>query len=167
MEGTKSLTADRVLGELKRCGVSHVVFLPDTEARFMYEAVIRDPDLRLIQICREGEAIGRAAGLQLGGKEPVVLHQSTGFFESGDSVRGIALDLKMPLLLMIGYRGYRGGGASPNDSAAVFIEPILKAWGRNYYIVESDEDGEKISVAHREAHELSRPVAILITGEYA
>ena len=132
----------------------------------MYEAIMRDPDLKLIQVCREGEAIGIAAGLHLGGKEPVVLHQSTGFFESGDSVRGLALDLKLPLLLMIGYRGYAGDKLS-NDSAAVYLEPILKAWGINYYVLENDGDAEKICVAHREAHDTSRPVAVLIGGEYA
>ena len=47
-----------------------------------------------------------AAGLWVGGKRPVVLIQNTGMFESGDSIRGLALDVDFPLVMMIGYRGW-------------------------------------------------------------
>ena len=160
-----SLTAHKVLNELKKCGITHIVWLADSEARFMYEAMVSQRELTLVPICREGEAIAIAAGLMLGGKEPVVLHQSTGFFESGDSVRGLALDLQLPLLLLIGYRGWRRD-APMTDSAAIFIEPILDTWGIKHYLVETDEDVERISIAYKEAHETNRPVAILIGREY-
>ena len=160
-----SLTAHKVLNELKKCGITHIVWLADSEARFMYEAMVSQRELTLVPICREGEAIAIAAGLMLGGREPVVLHQSTGFFESGDSVRGLALDLQLPLLLLIGYRGWRRD-APMTDSAAIFIEPILDTWGIKHYLVETDEDVERISIAYKEAHKTNRPVAILIGREY-
>ena len=162
---TAALTARKVLDELKKCGITHVVWLPDTEARFMYEAMMSQHEITLVQVCREGEAIAIATGLMLGGKEPVVLHQSTGFFESGDSVRGLALDLRLPLLLLIGYRGWHRD-APLTDSAAVFIEPILDAWGIKHYLIETDRDVGKISMGYREAHKTSKPVAILIGSEY-
>ncbi|MBI4297539.1 MAG: hypothetical protein HY676_03310 [Chloroflexi bacterium] len=159
------LTAQRVIQELKKCGITHVVWLPDTETRFMYEALATDPQITLVPICREGEALGIALGLWLGGKEPAIIHQNTGFFESGDSVRGLGLDLQMPLLLIIGYRGWRRD-APIVDSAASYLEPILKAWGIDYHLVENDSDVEKVSLAHRQAKETGRPVAVLIGGEY-
>ena len=160
-----SLTAHRVLDELKKCGITHIIWLPDSESRFMYEAMMSQHELTLVPICREGEAIAIAAGLMLGGKEPVVLHQNTGFFESGDSVRGLALDLQLPLLLLIGYRGWRRD-APMTDSAAIFIEPILDTWGIKHYLVETGEDVERISMGYKEAHETNKPVAILIGSEY-
>lgn len=131
----------------------------------MYEAMMSQRDLTLIPVCREGEAIAIATGLMLGGKEPVVLHQNTGFFESGDSVRGLALDLRLPLLLLIGYRGWRRD-TPITDSAAMFLEPILDTWGIKHYLVETDEDLERISISYKEAHETNKPVAILIGSEY-
>ena len=131
----------------------------------MYEAMMSQHGLTLVPICREGEAIAIAAGLMLGGKEPVVLHQSTGFFESGDSVRGLALDLGLPLLLLIGYRGWHRN-APVTDSAAIFLEPILDTWGIKHYLVEIDRDVERISMGYKEAHETNKPVAILIGNEY-
>ncbi len=160
-----ALTAHRVLDELKKCGITHIIWLPDSESRFMYEAMMSQHELTLVPICREGEAIAIAAGLMLGGKEPVVLHQSTGFFESGDSVRGLALDLQLPLLLLIGYRGWRRD-APMTDSAAIFLEPILDTWGIKHYLVETDRDVARISIGYKEAHETNKPVAILIGSEY-
>lgn len=160
-----ALTAHKILDEFKKCGITHIVWLADSETRFMYEAMMSRREFTLVPVCREGEAIAIAAGLMLGGREPVVLHQNTGFFESGDSVRSLALDLQLPLLLLIGYRGWRRD-APLTDSAAIFIEPILDAWGIKHYLVEADEDVERISMAYKEAHETNRPVAILIGREY-
>src|SRR5207244_2961061 len=81
-----TLQAATVLDELRRCGVTHVVWRPDSETGYMYTAML-ESDLTLVPVCREGESIAIAAGLIMGGQRPVVLIQSTGFYESGDSVR--------------------------------------------------------------------------------
>ncbi len=155
-----------VLNELKKNRVTHLVWLPDSETNFMYRCLVEDGSMDLVPVCREGESIAIAAGLWAGGKVPVVLMQCTGLFESGDSVRGIGLDLSVPLVMMIGYRGWTRHGVTP-DSAARFTEPILHTWGISYYLVESDEDVGRISIAFEQAQRTQRPVAVLIGSEYA
>ncbi len=164
---TKSdfLSAKRLLEELKRCGIAHLVWLPDSESRFLYDAVTNDPYFHLIPVCREGEIIPIATGLFVGGVESICMMQSTGFFEAGDSIRGMALELNLPLLLMVGYRGWKRD-VTLTDSAAFYLEPTLKAWDIPYYLIEKDEDVDKISLAHKEAIDNSRPVAVLIGAEY-
>ena len=49
----------------------------------------------------------------------------------------------MPILALIGYRGYEGGGPSA-DSAATFLEPVIKAWGIPYEIVQTDDEVDKV-----------------------
>jgi sulfopyruvate decarboxylase TPP-binding subunit len=152
---------------LKRCGVTHLVWLPDTESGFLYQTLNDDPDIELVPVAREGETFAIALGLLVGGKKPVVCIQSTGLFESGDSVRGLWLDMKLPLLALIGYRGYEGGGPS-KDSAATYLEPILKAWGIPYEIVEKDADVEKVvPKLYQQATGGPTPSAVLIGGEYS
>jgi sulfopyruvate decarboxylase TPP-binding subunit len=160
-----TLQAATVLGELTRCGVTHIVWLPDSETGYMYEAM-RDSQITIVPVCREGESMAVAAGLIMGGKKPVVLIQSTGFFESGDSVRGLCLDLDLPLLLMIGYRGYAGHGRPLSGSAARFLEPILDAWGIPHTLVESDATCPRISEAYQQAQTTNHPVAVLMGQEY-
>jgi sulfopyruvate decarboxylase TPP-binding subunit len=159
------LQAETVLAELRRCDVTHVVWLPDSETGYMYQAMLHSP-LTLVPVCREGESMAIAAGLIMGGKRPVVLIQSTGFYESGDSVRGLTLDLNLPLLFMIGYRGYPGRGRAPRDSAARFLEPMLDAWGIPHYVVESDATCHHICEAYQQARATSHPAAVLMGKEY-
>ena len=154
-----------LVNELKRNDVTHVVFLPDSETNWMYQLLEAEPSLHLIPVSREGESMAIAAGLIAGGKKPVVLIQNTGLFESGDSIRGIALDVELPMVMLIGYRGWTRRGVTP-DSAARFTEPVLHAWGINYYLVENDGDAGRISRAFEEAYRASRPVAVLIGDEY-
>jgi sulfopyruvate decarboxylase TPP-binding subunit len=161
----RTLTARRVVEELHRVGVTHVVWLVDTESRFMHDALIADPNLTVVPICREAEGLAVAMGLWIGGKKPVVIIQNTGFLESGDSVRGLGLDLQLPLVLLIGYRGFHR--TQPiTDSAATYLEPTLKAWTVPYQLVETDEDVPKISQAFEAAAERRQPVAVLIGRDY-
>lgn len=159
------LSAERVLQTIKELGFTHVVWLPDSEANFMYQALSTDPDLKLVQVCREAETMAIAAGLMVGGKQPVCLIQNTGLMESGDSLRGLVLDLKLPMLIMVGYRGWRGG-APMTDSAGRYLEPTLDAWEVKHYLIESDDDVGRIGEALEEARATSRAVAVLIGREY-
>jgi sulfopyruvate decarboxylase subunit alpha len=159
------LSADRVVEVLKEHGFTHVVWLPDSEANFMYQVLSTDKELKLVQVCREAETMAIAFGLNIGGKQPVCLIQNTGFMESGDSLRGLLLDLDIPMLIMIGYRGWRGGLAM-SDSAGRFLEPLLDAWGVKHFLLESDADLGRIGEAWKAAQAASKPVAVLIGREY-
>lgn len=156
-----------IVEAMQQCGVSHVIWLPDSESRFMYDA-LSDSELHLVPVCREGEAFGIAAGVYLGGGTPAVLIQNTGLFESGDVLRGNILNMAVPLLLIVGYRGYHEmvSQQGPVDSAAVFTEPILDAWGITHYFVDTDDDVPNIAKAFQESREKQCPVAILIGREY-
>ncbi len=68
-----------VAAALKACGVTHVVWVPDSVLG-QWESVSNDQALSLIRVCREGEAdlAISPGGLHLGGKQPIVLMQCTG-----------------------------------------------------------------------------------------
>ncbi|MBI4338010.1 MAG: hypothetical protein HY683_09320 [Chloroflexi bacterium] len=161
----ETLRPTTILDELKKNGVTHIVWLPDSETNFMFQAMTSQRDIHLVSVCREGEALAIAAGLWMGGKTPVVMIQNTGLFESGDSVRGLGLDVGLPVVMFIGYRGWTRHGVTP-DSAARFLEPILHTWGISYYLLESDADVPRISEALAEAGRAQKPVAVLVGKEY-
>lgn len=159
------LNPQTVLEEMKKNGISHVVWLPDSETNWLYMLMKEDPTLDLIAVSREGQAFSTAAGLSVGGKKPIILIQNTGLMESGDSLRGWGLGMNIPVVIMVGYRGYTRHGVN-SDTAATYTEPFLNAFGIQYYIVENDADSERISVAFAEAERTKRPVAILVGDEY-
>jgi sulfopyruvate decarboxylase TPP-binding subunit len=159
------LSPETVLGEMKKNGVTHVVWLPDSETNWLYVLMKAEPSLTLVPVACEALALSAAAGLSFGGKTPLILIQNTGLLESGNSLRGWALDLKIPVVLMVGYRGWTRHGVT-QDSVAVYTERFLHAFGIHYYLVESDPDAPRISVAFEEARKNRKPVAVLIGDEY-
>ena len=154
-----------IIEELKKNNFTHVVWLPDSETNFMYQLLTNEPTLDLVPVCREGETMAIAAGLWVGGMKPVVLIQNTGIFESGDSIRGLGLDINQPLVRLVGYRGWSRHGIT-TDSAARFIEHILHAWGISYYLIETDDDAGRITSALEEAERTNKPVAVLVGTEF-
>ena len=159
------LSPEIVLEEMTKNGVTHVVWLPDSETNFLYQLMQAEPSLRLVPVSREGLAFSVAAGLSTGGQTPIILIQNTGLMESGDSMRGWAMQMEVPVVLMVGYRGYTRHGVN-TDTAATYTERFLNAFNIQYYLVEQDSDAERISIAFAEAKKTKRPVAVLVADEY-
>src|SRR4051812_46296432 len=114
-----------VVAALKSCGITHVVWVPDSLIGTWEAALVAEPSLQLIRACREGEALGIAAGLLLGGKRPIVFIQCTGLFEAGDALRNLIHDLRLPLFLFVGVRSYYAHQqGKTSDTCPVFTEPI-------------------------------------------
>jgi len=163
--GSTGLSAQTILAQITKNGVTHVVWLPDSETNWLYVLMKAEPSLRLVPVSNEALAFSAAAGLSFGGSVPLILIQNTGMMDSGNSLRGWAIDLSIPVVLMVGYRGWTRHGVT-RDSAAVYTERFLDAFGINYYLVESDADAGRISLAFDEARRTARPVATLIADEY-
>jgi sulfopyruvate decarboxylase TPP-binding subunit len=159
------LSPQTVLDQMKRNGVTHVVWLPDSETNWLYLLMQAEPSLRLVGVSREGHACSIAAGLAAGGAKPMILIQNTGMMESGDSLRGWLLGLEIPVVLMVGYRGWTRHGVT-SDTAATYTERFLNAFGIEYYLVESDLDAPRITVAFDQAARTGRPVVVLVGDEY-
>ena len=120
-------TGHQVAGLLKSQGFTHVVTIPDSTIG-MWEQAIEESGITLVRVCREGEAWTIAGGLYLGGKSPLVMIQCTGLFESGDALRNMLHDWRLPIYGIVGYRSYLNQTNLPGDTSLVFTEPILAAW---------------------------------------
>ena len=160
-----ALTPETVLAQMKKNGVSHVVWLPDSETNWLFLLMQADPSLTLVGVNREGLAFSAASGIYAGGKTPLILIQNTGLMESGDSMRGWTIQMEVPVVLMVGYRGWTRHGVN-RDTAATYTERFLNAFNIQYYLVEEDGDADRISIAFAEAKKTKRPVAVLVADEY-
>ena len=160
------LPGEQVAATLQELGFTHVVWLPDSATGPWEPALEAAPGLRLIRVCREGEAWGIATGLYLGGRQPLVVIQSTGFFESGDALRNALFDLKLPLYAIVGHRS----SLVPNspDTAKKFLEPIVRGWEIDYVILsDASVDGalERLATHVRDCRAQSKcGVALLPEG---
>ena len=161
------LSSQKIVQAFEKEGVTHVVGVPDNGSRALFERLWAHPNIEVILTSREGEAFGLASGLYLGGATPLVLIQNTGFFEAGDACRGTAYNMGLPIVMLVGYRGYKTmePDAPRVDTAATFFEPTLNAWQIPYTAMHEDGDIEQVPAAFTKARETSLPTAVLIVPE--
>lgn len=144
-------------------GITHVVWIPDSELGTWEPALSQSPHFQLVRVCREGEAFAVAAGLLIGGKTPIVLIQCTGFFEAGDSLRNVLFDMGLPLFMIVGVRSYylhQDGKTS--DSCPVFTEPIVRAWKVPYVLLDRRHGAEDLASAIKQARTEKRAGMVLL-----
>jgi sulfopyruvate decarboxylase TPP-binding subunit len=128
-------SGEEIADSLERLGITHVVTVPDSTIGQWQSEIDSRETLEVVRVCREGEAWEVAAGLELGGARPLVMIQCTGFFESGDAIRNVLHDWKLPIPSIIGYRSYLSQETLPGDTCLVFTEPMLDAWKIDYRLL--------------------------------
>jgi sulfopyruvate decarboxylase TPP-binding subunit len=157
------LDGPTVVKVLTGAGITDVAWIPDSELGTWESALSRSSSVRLIRVCREGEAFAVAAGLLLGGRRPVVIIQCTGLFEAGDALRNIVHDLGLPIFMIVGVRSYlahqRGRTA---DTCPAFTEPILRAWQIPFTVLNPAGDGSDLADALADSWTNARASAVLL-----
>jgi sulfopyruvate decarboxylase TPP-binding subunit len=157
------LDGPSVAGALRDCGVTHVVWIPDSELGTWEAALLAEPSLSLVRVCREGEAVAVAAGLLLGGRRPVVAIQCTGLFDAGDALRNLVHELKLPLFFVVGVRSYYAHQQGQTaDTCPVFTEPIVRAWQVPYVVLDRSHTAADLAAAYRQSRDEQRAGAVLL-----
>ena len=153
-------SGSQIVAELSRMEITHVVWIPDSTLGQWEGALSSSTAIKLVRVCREGEAWAVAMGLSLGGARPLVVIQCTGLFESGDSLRNALFDYGWPLFAIIGYRSSLNAAA--NDSARMFTEPNLKSWGLDYRLIDSPDKLPELAGHYAACRQAHRPGVVLI-----
>lgn len=159
---TSLFTGEQIASILDDLGITHAVTVPDSTIGQWQEAIEQRGHTRLVRVCREGEAWEVAAGLHLGGASPIVMIQCTGLFESGDAIRNVIYDWKLPVFSLIGYRSYLNQDTLPGDTCLVFTEPVLDAWKLDYRLLTESSQVDTIAEHYATCRREGRAGAILV-----
>src|SRR5271154_5440213 len=161
----RELHGGGIIAAIKASGIEYVLSVPDiVTSSGLLAPIAKDRDLRLIRVCKEDECIGIASGLSYCDKRALILIQHTGFLDSLNAIRGIAVEYKQPICMMVGLLQHDpelAPRASPRYGVRI-IEPILDDMGIVHHLIGEDADIGKIQPAVDEAYRQSHPVAFLI-----
>jgi len=111
---------------------------------------------------REDIAVGLAAGAYMGGKSPVIYMQNSGFGYSLEAFASLNFIYKIPVLLMLTYRGPQDKNMEEHIIMGKHTESILKKFGFKYTILESKITDSKISKIKQYLNEHKLPYCLLI-----
>jgi sulfopyruvate decarboxylase subunit alpha len=160
-----SLDNSRVIHQsLKKCGISLVSALPETWLVPLLRMVASDPQMKLVRLAREEEGVGISAGAHFAGSRSVVIMQNHGFLACINGIVSMAQLYKMPLLMLITYRGHFGDTDPWHTQGGMVTEPVLKALGIPYGVLDEPGKVEKgIAEAQTWAAASLYPTALLLT----
>jgi sulfopyruvate decarboxylase subunit alpha len=165
---TAVLQADDIIREIKRAGIRFIVALPDaTTSHHLLKGLLCDPELRVVQVCKEDEGVSVCSGLFAAGQRSLLLMQNTGLLDSLNSVRGTAVEGHSPVCMMVGLLA-KEPGVAPTASASYgvrIVEPVLDAMGVEHTLVEAPADVAKIVPAVEAAYARLAPTTLLIGRE--
>ena len=154
-----------IIAAIKASGIEYVLSVPDiVTSAGLLAPIARDKELKLIRVCKEDECIGIASGLSYCDKRALILIQHTGFLDSLNAIRGVAVEYKQPICMMVGLLQHHPELTSrgSNCHGVRIVEPILDDMGIAHYLIGVDADVAKIQPAIEAAYREQHPVAFLI-----
>src|ERR1051325_3051795 len=123
-----STTSSKVIYEcLKDVGVRIVSALPETWLVHLIRMAEDDPDVQLVRLAKEEEGIGISGGAHLAGVKSALLMQNHGFLQSINGIVGVARLYRIPLLMLISYRGEFGERDPWQTEGGGVTEAVLHA----------------------------------------
>ncbi|HEX6799375.1 MAG TPA: thiamine pyrophosphate-binding protein [Ktedonobacterales bacterium] len=158
--------SQRIYDTLKACDVRLVSALPETWLVHLIRLAEEDPAMTLVRVAKEEEAIGVSAGAHLAGVKSALLMQNHGFLAAINPIVSLALLYKIPLLMLISYRGHFGEKDPWQTQGGLATEPLLRALNVPiWHLNRPDEVARRIADAQTLALAALHPVAVLLGRE--
>lgn len=151
---------------IKDAGVRFLTALPETWLVYLLQLADEDPEMCLVEVAKEEEAVGIAAGAYFAGEPNILLMQNHGFMAAINGIVSLAQLYSVPLCMLIAYRGHIGEPYPWHTRGGIVTEPLLQALQIPYAVA---GDPAKVGRQIREAHTLSlsslSPVALLLSRD--
>src|SRR6516162_6095255 len=161
-----STNSKLIYDALKACDVKIISALPETWLVHLIRMAEEDPEMTLVRLAKEEEGIGISAGAHLAGVNSALLMQNHGFLAAINPIVSLALLYKIPLLMLISYRGHMGERDPWQTQGGMVTEPILRALNIPiWHLADRNDAQRRIKDAQTLAHAALSPVAVLLTRE--
>lgn len=159
------MTAAQFCSVLKSYGFNFSSGVPCSILKDVIYHFSVDPDVTYIPATREDEALGIATGAYLAGRKAVVLMQNSGLGNSINALASLVMLYKIPLLLLISWRGYEGKDAPEHFIMGKSMVKLLENIGIPVRVISKDNPGLALSASIKEMNKGQIPVAIILRRE--
>src|SRR6516165_9580701 len=162
-----SLENSRLIYEsLKACDIRLMSALPETWLVHLIRMADEDPKTILVRLAKEEEGVGLSAGAHFAGIKSAMLMQNHGFLGSINGIVSFAHLYKIPLLMLISYRGSFGERDPWQTQGGNVTEALLRAMAIPYSFLDRIENVERrIRQAQTLAESSLQPVALLLARD--
>ena len=121
-----------------------------------------DREVGYIPSVREDAGVGLCAGAYMGGKQPVLLMQNSGFGYSLNAFTSLNLIYKIPVLVIMSWRGCGGKDAPEHIIMGEINEPLLETSGMEYAVLEENNLDQVLVAALKKIKDEKVPYTLLV-----
>ncbi|WP_371504441.1 thiamine pyrophosphate-binding protein [Nitrosopumilus adriaticus] len=121
---------------LDKKGISHFIGVPDSTMKFFLTRGINKKKITITT--REEEAIGIASGISFSKNKVLVFMQNAGFANSLSTITSLVQLYDIPLIFLIGWRGYLKNDAPEHIKIGEIQPKLLKLIGLDSRIVKDE-----------------------------
>src|SRR5438270_6656403 len=152
-----------VYDALKASGVRLMSALPETWLVHLIRMAEEDPEMMLVRLAKEEEGVGISAGAHLAGVKSAMLMQNHGLLASVNGIVSCAQLYRIPLLMLISYRGEFGERDPWQTEGGGVTEDVLRALRIPFAFLDRPEQVvPRITKAQTLALASNKPVALLL-----
>ena len=152
-----------IYDSLKACDIRLLSALPETWLVHLIRMADDDPDMILVRLAKEEEGVGISAGAHLAGVKSALLMQNHGFLQSVNGIVGLSRLYRIPLLMLISYRGEFGERDPWQTEGGSVTEGVLDALSIPHSrLEEPDQVARRIRKAQTLAEASLKPAALLL-----
>jgi sulfopyruvate decarboxylase subunit alpha len=123
---------------LRAAGFDFFTGVPDSTFKHLLREIESDPVFDYVPAVSENVAVGLAFGAYLGGHRPVVLMQNSGLALALNPLASLAAVYRVPILLVVGWRGHDGQDSPEHSLMGVATLPLLEALRLPFYVPDAD-----------------------------
>src|ERR671927_1373606 len=127
MSPVSTASSRLIYDALKASGIRLMSALPETWLVHLVRMADDDPEMILVRLAKEEEGVGISAGAHLAGMKSAMLMQNHGFLASINGIVSCAQLYRIPLLMLISYRGEFGERDPWQTQGGGVTEALLQA----------------------------------------
>ena len=130
----KEIYQRKVFDYLLKNKIKNFVGVPDSTMKYFIDQGIKRK--KVLIATREEEAIGIATGFVLSNNNSLVFMQNAGFANSISTITSLVQLYEIPMILLIGWRGYLKNDAPEHEKIGKIQPKLIKDLGLNSRILD-------------------------------
>ncbi len=157
---------DKIVADLVKHRIELVTTVPCKQLAGVIEKVDAEPSIYHIPSNKEDEGMGICAGAFMGGKRSAIVMQNTAIGVTINTLVTLTQFYRMPLPMLISYRGELGEPVACQAEMAVHTKALLAQINVPTYHLHKEADVEELDAILAYTFMCNKPVAILTDATF-
>jgi sulfopyruvate decarboxylase TPP-binding subunit len=119
---------------LMKKGIENFIGVPDSTMKYFIDEGLKKN--KILIATREEEAIGIASGMSMSESKSLVFMQNAGFANSLSTITSLVQLYQIPMILLIGWRGFLKNDAPEHEKIGKIQEKLIKIIGLDSKVID-------------------------------